>query len=74
MTDWIKDAYALASLIGTMLIAGFGAIAVAGNAGKYAAQYSYSHSAHPSPLASADASGAGSSLPRSPLATYSEGY
>lgn len=69
MTDWIKDGVAIASLFGTLIIAGFGIIAIAGNAGKYAAQYT--HSAPQSPLVSADASGAAPSRPLSPLATYS---
>jgi hypothetical protein len=68
LTDAMTYAGRVLFAFGLMLF-----LAVYGNAiGKTAAMVIYEHnSAHPSHLASADASGAGPSHPHAPLATYS---
>lgn len=64
----------LAGLIGGIALTMLGILAVLGNAGKYAAQYSHTHSAPHSPYSTraAEATGGRFSPGQTPVATYLE--
>jgi predicted cobalt transporter CbtA len=64
----------LAGLIGGIALTMLGILAVLGNAGKYSAQYSHTHSAphSPNPKRAAEATGGWFSPVYSPVATYLE--